>query len=214
MILLAAPACFVFNRGNKSGDQSATADVPESEIALSVTNHNYLDVVVYVLHDGQRTRVGTVSGSSSTVFFLPIRLLGQGREIRLYGDAIGNDAYAVTDILVVQRGQYIEWTLETDLRRSSVGVFLRPLESFRTSIEATASAGTATVSPSHGCAIPCFVSTDETERNIPCSLSPRYRPRRMKAFGPTERASFSDPGSVSVTATYVPTSGLGVVSGL
>ena len=123
MILLAAPACFVFNRGNKPGDQSATADVSESEIALSVTNHNYLDVVVYVLHDGQRTRVGTVSGSSSTVFFLPIRLLGQGREIRLYGDAIGNDAYAVTDILVVQRGQYIEWTLETDLRRSSVGVF-------------------------------------------------------------------------------------------
>ena|SRR5437667_812632 len=123
LILLAAPACFVFNRGNKPGDQSATADVPESEIALSVTNHNYLDVVVYVLHDGQRTRIGTVSGSSSTVFFLPIRLLGQGREIRLYGDAIGNDAYAVTDILVVQRGQYIEWTLETDLRRSSVGVF-------------------------------------------------------------------------------------------
>jgi hypothetical protein len=41
----------------------------------------------------------------------------------LFGDAIGSDAYAVTDILVVQSGQYIEWTLETDLRRSSVGVF-------------------------------------------------------------------------------------------
>lgn len=122
-LLFAAPACFVFNRGQKSDGQSAMSDVPESEIALSVTNHNYLDVVVYVLHDGQRTRVGMVSGSSSTVFFLPARLLGQGREIRLYGDAIGNDAYAVTDILVIQRGQYIEWTLETDLRRSSVGVF-------------------------------------------------------------------------------------------
>jgi hypothetical protein len=121
-LLLAAPACFVFNR-SKSDDQSTTADVPESEVALNVTNHNYLDVVVYVLHDGQRTRVGTVSGSSSTIFFLPVRLLGQGREIRLYGDAIGNDSYAVTDVLVVQRGQYIEWTLESDLRRSSVGVF-------------------------------------------------------------------------------------------
>ena len=54
---------------------------------------------------------------------LPARLLGQGREIRLLGDAIGNEAYATTDILVVQQGQYIEWTLETDLRRSSVGVF-------------------------------------------------------------------------------------------
>ena len=72
---------------------------------------------------GIQTRVGTVTGSSSTVFFLPTRLLGQGREIQLYGDAIGNDSYARTEIIVVQRGQYIEWTLETDLRRSSVGVF-------------------------------------------------------------------------------------------
>ena len=123
VLLLAAPACFLFSRGHQPDDQSVQADASESEVALNVTNHNYLDVVVFVLHDGQRTRVGMVSGSSSTVFFLPIRLLGQGREIRLYGDAIGNDSYAVTDVLVVQRGQYIEWTLETDLRRSSVGVF-------------------------------------------------------------------------------------------
>ena len=37
------------------------------------------------------------------VFFLPARLLGQGREIQLYGDAIGNDSYARTEIIVVQR---------------------------------------------------------------------------------------------------------------
>src|SRR6266508_6014288 len=118
-LLLAAPACFVFNRGSKA-PASPAIDVPEGEIALSVTNHNYLDVVVYVLHDGVHTRVGTVMGSSAAVFFLPVRLLGHGREIELYGDAIGNEAYARTDILVVQRGQYIEWTLESDLRRSSV----------------------------------------------------------------------------------------------
>ena len=120
-VIALASGCFIFNRSKPVG---ATAfRVPEGEIALSVTNHNYLDVVVYVIHDGQQSRVGTVTGSSSTIFYLPVRMLGQGREIRLYGDAIGNDAYAVTDILVVQRGQYIEWTLETDLRRSSVGVF-------------------------------------------------------------------------------------------
>src|SRR5439155_18273640 len=98
-LLLAAPACFVFNRGNKA-PASPTFNAPEGEIALSVTNHNYLDVVVYVLHDGLQTRVGTVTGSSSTVLFLPARLLGQGREIRLYGDAIGRDAFARTDIRV------------------------------------------------------------------------------------------------------------------
>jgi hypothetical protein len=121
-LLVAVPACFVFNRASKSAPAPAF-DAPEGEIALSVTNHNYLDVVVYVLHDGLHTRVGTATGSSATVFFLPVRLLGQGREIQLYGDAIGNEAYARTEILVVQRGQYIEWTLETDLRRSSVAVF-------------------------------------------------------------------------------------------
>jgi|SRR5882724_11657654 len=121
-LLLAAPACFIFNRGSKAAPSPAI-DVPEGEIALTVTNHNYLDVVIYVLHDGVQTRVGTETGSSSAVFFLPARLLGQGREIRLLGDAIGNDAYASTDIVIVQRGQYIEWTLETDLRRSSVGVY-------------------------------------------------------------------------------------------
>lgn len=121
-LLLVSPGCFIFNRGNKD-EQAPVADTPEGEIALNVTNHNYLDVVIYVLHDGVQTRVGTVTGSSSTVFFLPTRLLGQGREIQLYGDAIGNDTYARTDTFVVQRGQYIEWTLEADLHRSSVGVF-------------------------------------------------------------------------------------------
>ena len=66
-LLAAASACFVFNRG-KSGQRAAPS--PEGEIALSVTNHNYLDVVIYVLHDGQRTRVGMVTGSSSAVFFI------------------------------------------------------------------------------------------------------------------------------------------------
>ena len=120
--LLAAPACFLFNRGHDANAARAL-DIPEGEIALNVTNHNYLDVVIYVLHDGLQTRVGTVTGSSSAVFFLSAHLLGQGREIQLLGDAIGSDAYARTSILVVQRGQYIEWTLETDLTRSSVGVF-------------------------------------------------------------------------------------------
>src|SRR6185295_6293507 len=86
-LLVAAPACFVFNRGSKAVAAPAS-DVPEGEIALSVTNHNYLDVVIYVLHDGVQTRVGTVTGSSAALFYLPARLLGLAREIQLYGDAI------------------------------------------------------------------------------------------------------------------------------
>ena len=87
-----ASSCFIFNRGKS--DSRPAVDAPEGEIALNVTNHNYLDVVIYILHDGQRTRVGMVTGSSSAVFFIPVRLLGMGHELQLYGDAIGNDAIA------------------------------------------------------------------------------------------------------------------------
>lgn len=120
-LLLGASGCFIFHRGKS--DPRPGFDVPAGEIALNITNHNYLDVVIYVLHDGLQTRVGMVTGSSSSLVFVPIRLLGIGHELQLYGRAIGSEAYARTQTLILQPGQYIEWTLETDLRRSSVGVF-------------------------------------------------------------------------------------------
>lgn len=120
-LLLAASGCFILRHGKS--DPPPAFDVPAGEIALNVTNHNYLDVVIYVVHDGQQTRVGTVTGSSAALLFVPIRLLGMGHELQLYGRAIGSDAFARTQTLILQPGQYIEWTLETDLRRSSVGVF-------------------------------------------------------------------------------------------
>lgn len=122
-LLLGATGCSVFRRANNP-EPAPAFDIPAGEFALRVTNHNYLDVAVYVVHGGQRTRVGTVTGSSSALFFLPDRLLGLGREIQLYGEAIGGgEASARTHTLIVQPGQYIDWTLETDLRRSSVGVY-------------------------------------------------------------------------------------------
>jgi len=96
---------------------------PVSDIPLKVTNHNWLDVTIYVLHDGQRTRIGSVTGSSTQDFTLPRWLLGQSHELALLGEAIGSPDFARTEVLNIQPGQYIEWTLETDLRRSSVGVF-------------------------------------------------------------------------------------------
>ncbi len=96
---------------------------PVSDIPLKVTNHNWLDVTIYVLHDGQRTRIGQVTGSTAQEFVLPWRLLGQSHELELLGEAIGSPAFARTEVLNIQPGQSIEWTLETDLRRSSVGVY-------------------------------------------------------------------------------------------
>jgi hypothetical protein len=94
-----------------------------AEVVLSVTNHHFLDITIYVEHDGLRTRVGTVTAASRQEFTLPIRLFGMSRQFTLLAEAIGSAEYVRTETLLVQPGQLIEWTLEHDLRRSSVGVF-------------------------------------------------------------------------------------------
>jgi hypothetical protein len=54
---------------------------------------------------------------------LPFRVFGVSRQFRLVGEAIGSPEFVRTETLMIQPGQFIEWTLEHDLRRSSVGIF-------------------------------------------------------------------------------------------
>src|SRR2546427_13106188 len=80
VLFLAAPACFIFNRENKAAPSlPPEIKVPEGEVALSVTNHNFLDVVIYVMLDGVQTRVGMDTGASSTEFFQFPVLLSHGQ---------------------------------------------------------------------------------------------------------------------------------------
>jgi hypothetical protein len=99
------------------------AAMSAGEFVLRVINHHWLDMDVYVLHDGQRTHVGTVTATTTQEFLLTARLLGGSGQIALYADAIGSPEAIRSETLVLQPGQYIEWTLENSLRRSSVGVY-------------------------------------------------------------------------------------------
>jgi hypothetical protein len=99
------------------------APAPVENIPLEITNRHYLDIIIYAIHDGQRTRLGVAGGSAHTEMVFPSRLLGVGRELRLYGDPIGSSERAITEVIVVQPGQYIEWLLESGLDRSTVGVY-------------------------------------------------------------------------------------------
>ena len=117
---LAGPACHHAARETvrPPAPNDAAADIP-----LEIANHNWLDVIIYVVRDGQPTRVGIANATSSSSFTLPVRMLGQGREIRLWGHPIGGTGGTLTESVVVQPGEWIEWTLESDLRRSAIGVY-------------------------------------------------------------------------------------------
>lgn len=116
LALIAGPAC------GPPRPRAAPVQRP-ADVTLQVTNHHYLDVTVFVIHDGQRTRIGQVTGSSAQTFTLSPRMIGQSHELALVGEAVGSDETARTERLIVHPGQLIEWTLESRLRRSSVGVY-------------------------------------------------------------------------------------------
>jgi len=109
-------------RHNPADEPEPEAD-PQAPTPLTVDNNNWLDVVVFVFHDGELSRVGTVTAASSSDFFLPAWMVGQTRNIRLVGDPIGSNAGVRTELIHVQPGQFIEWRLESQLARSTVAVY-------------------------------------------------------------------------------------------
>jgi hypothetical protein len=115
---LSASSCLFGKSASDSGAASWDGEIP-----LQVVNHHWLDVTIYVIHGGQRTRVGVAGGSAQTRMMLPWRLLSVGGELRLYGDPIGSPELAITEVIVVQPGQSVEWLLESGLDRSTVSVY-------------------------------------------------------------------------------------------
>jgi hypothetical protein len=92
-------------------------------VVVTVNNNYRADITVYVIGDGQPTRVGTATAAATTSFDVAARLLGQGRQLRLRADPIGGRAVYTSELVRVGPGQRVEWTLETDLNRSSIAVY-------------------------------------------------------------------------------------------
>jgi len=90
--------------------------------SLTVENHHWLDVEVYVIHDGQSTRVGLVTATTTENFVLPTTLLVQGGNIQLVAHAVGGGADLLSEVIPLSGGERVEWTLDRALRYGSLSV--------------------------------------------------------------------------------------------
>ena len=117
LLLLASSGC---GRHGASTDNDRPR--PATEVVLLIDNHHWNDVIISVLHDGIVDRIGMATAVKISTFVLPSRRLGTSGVIRLRGHAVGAPDEHTTDAFPVQPGQEIEWTLESDLARSSVAV--------------------------------------------------------------------------------------------
>jgi hypothetical protein len=101
-------------------------DVGPSPLAdgfeLTLNNRHWLDINVFVQHDGESSRVTTVTASSSQSLILPLWMLGESRLVRIIAEPVGENDNYTTDLLRVDLGQSVEVNVESTLSRSNYSV--------------------------------------------------------------------------------------------
>jgi len=94
-----------------------------SPVTLEVENHNWADVVLYLLHDGVQTRFTQVAAAHSLSIEIPESLQGQMRVIRIAARRIGGSDSYVSQAISLRGNSAVRFTIESNLNHSSVGVW-------------------------------------------------------------------------------------------
>ena len=89
---------------------------------LTLNNRHWLDINVFVQHDGESSRVTTVTASSSQSLILPVWMIGDSRLVRIIAEPVGEEDRYTTDLLRVGQGQSVEVNVESALSRSNYSV--------------------------------------------------------------------------------------------
>jgi hypothetical protein len=110
---------------SRGEDTEADPKVSEAkaEVALEVENHGWSDIVISLVRGTAVDRLGMVGGLDTETFVFPYRKLGSGSDVRLRAYPIGGPRPFTSENLLVQPGQWIKWTLESDLTRSFLAVY-------------------------------------------------------------------------------------------
>lgn len=115
--------------GAPAPEQSDNADIVfAADVPLRIESRFYADIVLSIEKGGIRTRLATITASTNRDLMIPKRFFTTGVPIRLLAEGIGTSSggersSVITSALLIRPGQRIVWNLETQLERSSVGVY-------------------------------------------------------------------------------------------
>ena len=113
-------ACAGRQQVDPATDPPAPPAVP---IILDVENHNWADVVLYVVHDGRQTRLTSVGAAHDLSVEIPPQLQGEMGIIRLAVRRIGGRDSYLSESISLRGGPSVRLTIESNISRSSVGVW-------------------------------------------------------------------------------------------
>ena len=90
---------------------------------VHIENHHWGDVDVFLLHNGQRTRLGMVTATTDQTFTIRSRLIGSAAQMQLEAHAIGMSGVLDSETMAYRPGMQINWTLESNLSRATLSIY-------------------------------------------------------------------------------------------
>jgi hypothetical protein len=117
LVLLMAAGC------RKRDAEVSPAPDPNTPVPVEIENHFMGDVTIYLVRGNLRQRIGMVTALGSATFSFPWRWLSQSGSSRLMAYPVAGARVHMSDPLILQPGQWIKWTLQADLDRSSMAVY-------------------------------------------------------------------------------------------
>jgi hypothetical protein len=90
---------------------------------VRVTNHNWNDMEVYAIRNGSRRTLGVVGAAQQATLLVSEDMLDIDGTLQLAARIQGRRDMIVMDPVRVPSGDYLDWSLENELGRSSVGYY-------------------------------------------------------------------------------------------
>lgn len=90
---------------------------------VRVTNHNWNDMELYALRNGVRRTLGVVGAAQHTTLLVTDDMLDTDGRLQLAARVQGKRDIFLMDPVRVPSGDLVDWSLENDVGRSSVGYF-------------------------------------------------------------------------------------------
>jgi len=117
LVLLMAAGC------RKRDAAVSPAPDPNTPVPVEIENHFMGDVTIYLVRGNLRQRLGMVTALGTATYSFPWRWLSQSGSSRLMAYPVAGARVHMSDPLILQPGQWIKWTLQADLDRSSMAVY-------------------------------------------------------------------------------------------
>jgi hypothetical protein len=80
----------------------------EPKIAVRVENRNYLDMKIYIIRGSERIRIGTVTGNTTEMLFVPESFVINAGLVRFLAEPIGSNRAPISQEISVHPGQEVE----------------------------------------------------------------------------------------------------------